>query len=159
MVIGLVFTGCKTGSDTADNTYTLTVTLGNGVTGTPVASSGTVTMNGSHTLNAMADIDVRGDWGGIIYWDCNIDAYIEVTFSGSCSSGTTTGTIDTLLDTGNGTYSTSNGNIEFTLVFPGSGDNITFAGSFSDPNHLSGSYHVVRNNGWEFDGNWEIERQ
>jgi hypothetical protein len=187
----LFFPGCKT-TDDASSDYTLTVIVGNGVSGTPaagstsyaendtvsynysaqagygnltvtldgapVASSGTVSMTANHTLEATADIDIRGTWSGTLYM--TTDKYFEVTFSGGLTSGTATGDFDGTYGVGNGEFTLNNGQLEIELRFNRFGiiDILTCSGSFSDPNHLSGSYDWEQPGCGGASGNWELER-
>jgi len=168
----LFFSGCKT-ADPAS--YTLTVTMGNGVTGTPatgsytytendtvnysysaltgygnltvtldgapVANAGTIAMTSSHTLNVTADIDVRGQWTGRLNYGPG-DAYLTVTFSGGVLSGTTSGMFDFVSGSGNGEFTVSGNQIDFTLrySFYGTDYVLECTGSLSGINNMSGDW-------------------
>jgi len=177
----LIQPGCKTTDDITNGTgpnegYTLTVTLGSGVTGTPasgthiheendivnysytletgyetlvvtldgtaIADSGSITMNSNHTLSASATelFNINGDWEGewIDYeW---YDHYtLVLNFSGGYLTGTVTGTGGWSDENVSGSYTISNGLIEFTLNNLDSvEDTWYFTGTIDDNNHMSG---------------------
>jgi len=178
--------GCKTVTDTAQ--YTLTVTMGEGVNGTPaagshsysendivsysyaaqtgygnltvtldgapVASSGAVTMTANHTLNATADVDIRGYWTGTLFWQSG-DYFLEMTFSGGILSGVTEGRTDAPTGPGaeTGTFSITGNQIEFSLRYYWG--NILFEGTIESVNRMSGTW--VSDVGGD-SGNWELTR-
>ncbi len=190
----LIFAGCKSTEDAVE--YTFTVTLGEGVSGTPAAgtythtandvvtynysaqsgygnltvtldnasipASGTITISGNHTLNVTSDIDIRGSWTGHFYHSV-YDNYFEVTFSGDIFSGTAQGKID-VYGIGNGGYTITDGQIEFTLQL--SQFDLNFNGTINDVNHMSGSWQIPATSGSSAslpkklpsNGNWELER-
>ena len=128
----------------------LTVTLD----GAPVASSGTVTMTGNHTLNATAIIDVWGSWSGNLFWRSG-DYFLEMTFSGGILSGVTEGHTDAPTGPGaeTGTFSITGNQIEFLLHYQG-GD-LLFEGTIESANRMSGSW--IANPG-SANGTWELTR-
>jgi hypothetical protein len=183
----LFFSGCKT-ADPAS--YTLTVTMGNGVTGTPatgsytytendtvnysysaqtgyggltvtldgapVANAGTIAMTSSHTLNAAALIDIRGNWTGRFYFEGD-DCHFMVTFSGGVSSGATYGMFDWQGDFVNGNFTLSGNQVDFDLIYYGGDASLTCSGILSDVNHMSGDWTWVEP-GWEGSETFTLER-
>lgn len=190
----LFFPGCKNAEEAVE--YTLAVTLGEGVSGTPAAGtythvendvvtynysaqagygnltvtldgasipvSGTVTVTGNHTLNATADIDLRGTWRGRFIHTAG-DNYMEVTFSGDISSGTAQWSIDGY-GTGNGNFTITDDLIEFTIDLQG--DELIFNGTITDINHMSGTWQFNTTAGpstsflkkLPSNGTWELDR-
>jgi len=190
----LIFTGCKSTEDATE--YTLTVTLGEGVSGTPavgnftytendvvtysysaqsgygnltvtldnasIPASGTITITGNHTLNVTSDIDIRGTWTGHFYHTA-FENYFKVTFSGDMFSGTAQGEIDAY-GNGNGDYTITDGQIEFTLQL--TQFDLNFSGTINDINHMGGLWQIPTAGGLSAslpkklpsNGNWELER-
>jgi len=188
----LFFTGCTTTDSASD--YTLTVTMGSGVSGNPatgsysyaendtvsysytaqagygnltvtldgapVGNSGVVTMTANHTLNATATVDVRGMWSGRFNY-LGDDTYFEVTFTGGILSGTTRGLFDFLSGFGNGIYTLSGNEIEFTLRYPtyyyGEDSWLACSGTFSNANSMSGEWYWT-DPYWESSGTFTLQR-
>ena len=186
----LFFTGCSS-TDAAD--YTLTVSVGDGVSGTPatgsytygendtvsysytamagygnltvtldgapVAASGVITMSSSHTLTVTANVDVRGKWTGLFIFEGE-DTYFEVTYSGGVLSGTTRGLFDWASGFGNGTYTVSGNQIDFTLRYSVSTIDIILecTGTFSNANNMSGDWIFSIVGVAEETGTWSLAR-
>ena len=184
----LFFPGCPDNDDTVN--YTLTVTVGNGINGTPaagsythsenetvnynftaqpgygnlavtldgapVASSGAVTMNANHTLDATANFDVRGTWTGLAQVPSQGGQryYLEGTFSGGVLSGTVQGRIESL-GRANGTYTVEGNQLAFTLNY--SGTIMTCTGTFTGPNYVNGEW-LWAEYGSPQTGTWYLER-
>ena len=119
--------------------------------GANVNTSGSITMNSDHTLDATADVssaatyDVRGDWQGFQVDSTSDQDPFFVTFTGGdASSGTTSGYVENPTPAGTGTYTVTGINIEFTLVY-GFGD-FALTGTFSDENKIGhGRTHQIKN--------------
>lgn len=148
-------------NDTVTYSYTaqagygnLTVTLD----GATVGNSGVVTMTANHTLNATATVDVRGKWTGLFNYQGG-DTYFEVTFSGGVLSGTTRGLFDFVSGFGNGVYTLSDNEIEFTLNYNCGGDScgMTCTGTFSNANSMSGDWYWTEP-GWEWNDTFTLQR-
>ena len=134
----------------------LTVTLD----GAPVGNSGVITMTANHTLNATATVDVRGKWIGRFNYEGG-DTYFEVTFSGGILSGTTRGLFDFVSGYGNGTYTFSGNEIEFTLNYPnyipGGDSQLACNGTFSNANSMSGDWYWT-DPYWEANDTFTLQR-
>jgi hypothetical protein len=190
-IIGILsFSGC-TSADAAE--YTLTVSVGDGVSGTPAtgsytygendtvsynytamagygnlsvtldgapaAASGVITMSTSHTLTVTATVDVRGKWTGLFIFEGE-STYFEVTFTGGVLSGTTRGLFDWASGFGNGTYTISGNQADFTLRYSiGSADLIlACTGTFSNANNMSGDWTFTLVGYAEEVGTWSLVR-
>jgi hypothetical protein len=172
-----------------DAQYVLTVTVGDGITGTPatgsynhtdgdlvnfsyslqtgyenlvvqldgitVGSNGIIAMNTNHILTATADesFDVNGDWAGLVVY-LSIDYTAQLNFSGGYYSGTVTGDVESLPPGATGTYTITNGSIEFDLDF-GGGNIMSLTGTIDDDNNMSGDHNCT----WGPSGTWNLERQ
>lgn len=183
----LIHPGCKTAEEAAQ--YVLTVTVGEGITGTPatgsysytdadlvnysyslqtgydnlvvqldgvtVGSTGIIAMNTNHILTATADeiFDVNGDWSGEVDVSGSGIYAMDVTFSGGYYNGSITGIVDTIPPTGNGTYTITNGSIEFDLDF-GSGMVMNFTGTINSDNNMNGDWTAT----WGPTGTWYLNR-
>jgi hypothetical protein len=182
---------CKTAEETQE--FTLTVSLGTGVSGTPVAgtttysendtvnynysaeenygnltvtldgaavaSSGTITMTGNHTLNVKANVDIRALWVGHMYGWYSHTCTFGVTFSGGITSGDTKGSFSGNYGSGHGTYTVNENQIDFTLLYTYNAT-LTCTGTFYDKDHMGGTYRYV-DPGCHMDesGTWEMERK
>ncbi len=181
----LVHPGCKTAEDAAQ--YVLTVTVGEGITGTPatgsysytdadlvnfsyslqtgyenlvvqldgvtVGNNGIIAMNMNHTLNVTADsiFDVSGEWNGTLTYG-GTQYSIQYTFSGGFYYGTVSGDLETIAY-GEGTYSITNGTIEFRVNFPSSYWH-NYSGIIDDDNNMSGTWISSLSE----EGPWELYR-
>jgi hypothetical protein len=191
LIFGLLIQpGCKTDEDALQ--FTLTVTLGTGVSGVPaagtytynenqvvtysyttdtgyenlvvildgtaIADSGLITMNSNHTLNVNATemFNVNGDWEGEFIDSELYDHYaLVLSFSGGYFTGTVTGTGAWSENNVSGSYTISNGQIEFHLENQDFVAEIMFfTGTIDDNNHMSGEF--VED---EETGSWSLERQ
>jgi hypothetical protein len=129
--------------------------------GAPVSPSGTVTVTGNHTLAASAEpYDIRINWAGMVIPDGPYSpAHIELKFTGSKTSGTVKGKIpekDNLW--GTGTWTVEGNQVDFTVVWGNNEITLTATGTFSDENHISGTW-TYEEVGWiTIDGSFDIER-
>jgi len=133
------------------------------IDGTNVNTSGSITMNSDHTLDATADVssaatyDVRGDWQGFQVDSTSDQDPFFVTFTGGdASSGTTSGYVENPTPAGTGTYTVTGINIEFTLVY-GFGD-FALTGTFSDENNMGGDWTWTNASNQKFYGTWTLSR-
>jgi uncharacterized Zn-binding protein involved in type VI secretion len=104
------------------------------VDGAEAATSGSIVMDGNHTIAASAGAlyNIRGTWTLKEAYADGSAFEVTATFSGSLDSGTVTDS-----DGGSGTYAVSANNADFTLLFPG----VTYEydGKFSGVDTISGS--------------------
>ncbi|MCK4835666.1 MAG: hypothetical protein KAT17_03480, partial [Candidatus Aminicenantes bacterium] len=165
----------------------LTVTVGEGITGTPATGSynytdgdlvnysyslqtgyenlvvkldgvtmgnnGIIAMNTNHILNVSADkiFDVRGEWSGILTYG-TIQYDLHFTFSGGLYSGTVSGSLETI-GNGNGTYTVTNGSIEFRQNYPAAYW-IDYSGTVNNENNITGTFLSK----FSEEGTWDIDR-
>jgi hypothetical protein len=195
-MIFFYFSACKSTEEEISQ-FTLTVTVGEGVSGSPesgtfiydesevvtydysaldgygnlivtlddagVASSGTITMTGNHTLNVTADIDIRGVWIGSFYAG-STKYYMDTTFSGEIFSGPAQARISHFSGKGNGLFSVSGDQIDFTLQW--TSVELRFTGTITGVSQMSGDWNVTglagipaaMPKGIPGHGTWELER-
>ncbi|MCK4837133.1 MAG: hypothetical protein KAT17_10855 [Candidatus Aminicenantes bacterium] len=174
----LVHSGCKTAEEAGQ--YVLTVTVGEGITGTPATGSYNHTnvdlVNFSYSLqsgyeNLVVQLDgtTVGN-NGIIAMNMNhilnvtadrifdpngdwADTYIAVTFSGGFYSGTTLGEFAGWSN-GKGTYIITGDQIAFDLNW-GAYD-CHLWGTINDFNNMSGTWESYSGGS---SGTWSMERQ
>jgi len=187
VLIGLVsHSGCKS----EDAAFSLTVSVGNGVSGTPatgsysyaendtvtynytaqsgygnlavtldgapVANTGVVPMNASHTLTVTAAIDIRGSWTGKFFYE-SYDWILRVNFTGNILSGTVDGHNNChLLGPGaeTGTFTVTGDTIEFTMQYYYG--TLFFEGTIESASRLSGTWTA---GGSSATGEWDLTRQ
>ena len=132
--------------------------------GNPVNASGTITMDGNHSLTVTADSsgashDVRGTWQGTMT-DANGDNDLfNVTFSGSDpSSGNTSGWVVNNSSVGNGTFTVNGSSIEFTLIY-GAVRNFVVTGTLTSATQMSGDWVWTNHEGNKFYGTFSLTKQ
>lgn len=87
-----------------------------------------------------------------------------MTFSGDIFSGTTQGKIE-YYGNGNGNFTITDGQIEFTLQIPQL--DLIFRGNINDINNMDGTWEITNNGGSSVssvkklpsNGTWDLERQ
>lgn len=133
------------------------------IDGSSSPASGSIQMNSNHSLSVSATLvsatyDVRGHWVGK-GWDSNGDSDpFEVNFSGTSTlTGDTTGFMNNPSNVGNGHFNVSGTDIQFDLWY-GSVRNFQFTGTFSDNNHMSGTWIWTNQSGDKFNGTWTLTR-
>ncbi|MCK4943269.1 MAG: hypothetical protein KAS65_06820 [Candidatus Aminicenantes bacterium] len=100
--------------------------------GTVIASNGTFTVTGNHTLTVTADevFDIRGNWNLTLYWTGFPSESWNITFSGGLNSGTY---MDEYGHTGTYTVNSSSVEIDYTASH-----SMKLVGSFSSQTEMSG---------------------
>jgi hypothetical protein len=127
--------------------------------GVPQANSGTVTITGNHILAASAEnFDIRGKWEGKAYSEGSPSDFV-VTFSGQILSGTLSGKVAKLAPNfTDGDYTVSGNEVNFTLVYGNNEGFFRCTGTFTDENHMSGTWEYEDSSGLKGTGTWNLER-
>jgi hypothetical protein len=163
-VSGTPATGTYTHSnnDTVPYNYSLDAgykNLAATLDGAPVGNNGTVIVTGNHTLAVSADnYDIRGKWEGKAYSEGEPSDFF-VTFSGQVLSGTLTGKVEKLAPNfTDGEFTVNGDQVEFTLVYGNNEGFFKCTGTFSDEDHMSGTWEYEDSGGLRGSGPWNLER-
>jgi len=100
--------------------------------GTAIASNGTITVTGNHTLMVRANeiFDIRGGWTLTLNWDGASPDSWNITFSGNIGSGTY---MDEFAHTGTWTVNGSAVEIDYPVI------PMKLVGTFSSQTEMSGN--------------------
>ena len=123
------------------------------IDGEEVATAGTLTVAGDHTLDARAtpEYTILGSWTMTETYTDTRTFTVTITFVGTEASGTVSDS-----DGGGGTFNVDLTNVSFTLVFPNA--TYEYGGYFDGVNEMSGSCKRISASNEELAGGWAAER-
>lgn len=116
-------------------------------------ASGTVVMDANHVIGATVGslYNIQGTWTLTEVYGDGSSFEVTATFSGGFASGTVSDS-----DGGSGTYTVSQDDAEFTLLFPGV--TYEYEGEFDDADTMSGSCKRYQTADSVVSGSWKATR-